>query len=164
MLPEPERYCACTVVAPTTKASRGVPVAVTLSSKFTAKSRFWPGVYKPFAGTVTLVTVGLWVSMVTIRTEELGPTLPATSTELALSECVPSDSGNPGLTLIDQLPPASAGLKPRTAAPSLRKTLAKGSAVPVKVGMVLLVMLSVFEAPVSVAAVITGVEGATGTV
>jgi hypothetical protein len=38
------------------------------------------------------------------------------------------------------------------------------SAVPVKVGVVLLVVLSVFELPVSVAAVISGTDGTAGVV
>src|SRR5436190_1762464 len=53
---------------------------------------------------------------------------------------------------------------PTPVAPSRTVTVLPASAVPVNVGVGLLVMLSVFELPVSVAAVMSGVDGAPGAV
>jgi len=49
-------------------------------------------------------------------------------------------------------------------APSKIVTVLPASAVPVKVGVVTLVILSVLDEPLSLAAVISGVEGAAGAV
>ncbi len=53
---------------------------------------------------------------------------------------------------------------PITVLPSSRVTCAAASAVPVKVGVASLVMLSVFDTPLSVAAVMSGTDGGTTTV
>ena len=65
-----------------------------------------------------------------------------------------------------QLPEPSAVAVPSTVVPSVsyRVTVLLASAVPVKVGVVLLVLLSVDELPVSVAAVMSGALGAVGAV
>ena len=51
---------------------------------------------------------------------------------------------------------------PTTVVPSNRVTVLPASAVPVKVGMVTLVMLSVLDTPLSEAATRSGVAGAAG--
>src|SRR5437588_2658497 len=61
-----------------------------------------------------------------------------------------------------QLPLPSAVAVPTLVAPANRSTVLPASAVPVKVGVVTLVILSVLELPLSLAAVISGVEGAAG--
>ena len=67
------------------------------------------------------------------------------------------------VAVIVQFPEPSAVVVPREMVPSRNSsTVLLASAVPVKVGVVSLVMLSVLELPVSEAAVIFGVEGAAG--
>ena len=60
--------------------------------------------------------------------------------------------------------PAAATPVPTTVVPSYRVTVLLASAVPVKTGVVMLVMLSVLDLPVSDAAVISGADGATGAI
>src|SRR5205085_504504 len=61
-----------------------------------------------------------------------------------------------------QLPLPSAAAVPRRVLPVKSLTVLPASAVPVKVGVVLLVRLSVFELPVSLAAVRSGADGVLG--
>ena len=68
--------------------------------------------------------------------------------------------------LSDQLPLPSATVVPTTVVPSVSYNLsvAPTSAVPLKVGVVTLVMRSLLELPLSEAALRAGVEGAIGAV
>lgn len=93
---------------------------------------------------------------------EATPTFPARSVACAAMVCLPSASGAVGVIL--QAPVALAVAVPSTIAPSYSVTVAPFSAVPVKAGAVLRVMLSVFEAPVSLVAAISGADGAPGPV
>ena len=61
------------------------------------------------------------------------------------------------LATIVQLPPLATAV-PTTVAPSKSVTVVPLSAVPVKVGAVTLVMLSVFDMPLSLAAVRSGTD------
>src|SRR5436189_207047 len=61
-----------------------------------------------------------------------------------------------------QVPLPSAAAVPRRVLPVKSLTVLLASAVPLKVGVVLLVRLSVVELPLSLAAVRSGVEGALG--
>ena len=67
------------------------------------------------------------------------------------------------LATVVQLPPVATAV-PTTVAPSKSVTVVPLSAVPVKVGAVTLVMLSVFDMPLSLAAVRSGTDGAAGAV
>jgi hypothetical protein len=100
---------------------------------------------------------GALVSMVMLRADEAGPRLPAVSTILAVMVCPPSDRELEGVKL--QFPDPSAVAVPKTVDPSNTCTVLLGAAVPVKVGVLSLVRLSVLDAPVSVAAVMSGVDG-----
>ena len=88
-------------------------------------------------------------------------TLPAASVALAVRVCAP---GNRALLVMDQLPLPSAVAVPSNVEPSVsyRLTVLPASAVPVKVGVVLLVMSSLLDTPVSLAAARSGAEGAAG--
>src|SRR5207244_1026282 len=119
-------------------------------------------------------------SMVTLRAADV-VLLPAASVALALMLCVPSLSV---LLVMLQLPLPSAVVVPSTVLPSSNTTALLASAVPEKVGVVTLVLLSVLvlplsavpvkagvvtllrlsvlELPLSVAAVRSGVAGAAG--
>ena len=92
--------------------------------------------------------------------EEAGLVLPPPSVAVAVMLWAPSLKV---LAVIVQLPKLSAVVVPIFPLTLLvRVTVLLASAVPVKVGVVLLVMLSVLELPESVAAVMSGVEGAVG--
>src|SRR5471032_2095101 len=107
------------------------------------------------------VVVGVLVSMVTARPDETVLTLPAASVVFALSECTP---GLNRLLVMDQLPLPSATTLPSTLVPllSYSVTVEPASAVPLKVSVVTLVMLSLFEVPLSLALARSGVDGAAG--
>ena len=90
--------------------------------------------------------------------------LPARSVCLAVSVCRPSPSAE---LVIDQLPEPSAVAVPSTVVPSVSYsvTVAPASApLPVTVGVVLLVRLSVLDAPLSDAAARSGALGAAAVV
>src|SRR5437588_500300 len=105
-------------------------------------------------------TAGPVVSMVMLSPAEADETLPATSVALAVMLCVPSVRV---LLASDALPLPAAAL-PTTIAPSKRVTVKPDVAATVNVGVVLLVMLSVLELPLSLVAVKSGAPGATGAV
>lgn len=107
------------------------------------------------------VTVGAVVSTVTDKEDEAVEVLPAKSVALAVIAWLPLLKAD---EVILQLPEPSAVAVPKTVVPSVsyNLTVLLASAVPVKTGVVLLVMLSVLDAPVSVALVMSGVPGATG--
>jgi hypothetical protein len=100
--------------------------------------------------------------MVTASPDDADEVLPAASVALAVTVWLPEDSVD---EVIDQLPPVAVAV-PSEVVPSVsyNVTVLPLSAVPVKVGVVLLVMLSLFEVPVSVPLVMSGVEGALGAV
>ena len=99
---------------------------------------------------------GAVVSMVTLRAADV-VLLPAASVALALMLCVPSLSV---LLVMLQLPLPSAVVVPSTVLPSSNTTALLASAVPEKVGVVTLVLLSVLELPLSLAARRSGTETA----
>jgi hypothetical protein len=102
------------------------------------------------------------VSIVTDKADDATDVFPAASVALAVIELTPSGSA---LTAIVQLPLPSAVPVPINVEPARKSfTTAFASAVPLNVGVVLLVMLSVFDVPVSDAAARSGVEGADGAV
>ena len=106
--------------------------------------------------------VGALVSMVNNKPDDAEETLPAASVALAVTVWLPSDNVD---ELIDQLPPVAVAV-PNAVVPSVSYsvTVLPLSAVPVNVGVVLLVMLSVFDMPLSVPLERSGVEGALGAV
>jgi hypothetical protein len=101
------------------------------------------------------------VSMVMVSPDEAALTLPAVSAVFAVTVWLPSVS-MAAVTL--QLPPTSAAAVPSTVVPSVSYsvTVPYASAVPVKVGVVSFVILSVPDNPVSEPVVISGAEGADG--
>ena len=101
---------------------------------------------------------GAEVSIVTDVTAEATPTLPAASVAFAVMLCAPLPSAE--LVML-QLPPVATAL-PICVVPSNKVTVLPASAVPVKVGVVTLVMPSVLDEPVSEATIRFGVDGATG--
>src|SRR5690349_19436184 len=104
--------------------------------------------------------VGITVSIVTGRTVEAGPILPATSVAVAVMFCTPL--GNTVVLLMDQLPLAEAMAVPITVVPSYSVTVEPASAVPSISGIVTLVMPSVFDTPESVVASTCKAVGGTG--
>src|SRR5438132_1247516 len=107
--------------------------------------------------------MGAVVSMVMFNPVEADDVLPAKSVALAVMVYVPS--GVSALPVTLQLPVPSAVPVPISVLPPTNScTVLLASAVPVKLGVVSLVMLSVFEVPLSLAAVRSGAEGAAGAV
>ena len=92
---------------------------------------------------------GAVVSMVIDRPEEAEEVLPAASVAVAVIVWLPSAIAEPGVKL--QLPEPSAVVVPIELPSDSTVTVALASAVPVKVGVVSLVMLSVEDEPVSLA-------------
>ena len=88
---------------------------------------------------------------------ERAETFPAASVALAVMLCVPSLNA---LLVMLQLPLPSAVVVPSTVLPSSNTTALLASAVPEKVGVVTLVLLSVLELPLSLVAAMSGVVGA----
>src|SRR3954447_13923485 len=99
-------------------------------------------------------TVGAAVSMVTLRAAEV-VLLPAASVALAVMLCVPPLNV---LLVMLQFPLPSAVVVPSTVLPSSNTTGLLAAVVPEKVGVVTLVMLSVLELPLSLAAIRSGTE------
>lgn len=112
---------------------------------------------------VAIVPVGAVVSIVTTRPEDAALVFVAASVALAVSVCEPWLNVS---LVIDQLPAPSAVALPITVVPSVsyNLTLEFGSAVPVKVPAVTLVMLSVAEFPLSLSDERSGAAGAEGAV
>src|SRR3569833_2242208 len=95
------------------------------------------------------VMVGVTASMITVSPLDDALTLPAASVAVAVTVCVPLVSAV--VTMLHTPVVASALAVPSKVVPSVSysATTAPASAVPVKVGVVTLVMRSVFEAPLS---------------
>src|SRR5207248_826026 len=96
---------------------------------------------------------GAGVSIVTDRAADPALTFPATSVAVAVMLCVPSVRVE---LVIDQFPEPSAATLPISAVPSNSVTVLFASAVPLNVGAVTLVMLSVPLLPLSDTAVRSG--------
>ena len=104
--------------------------------------------------------LGVPVSIVIARALEAEEVLLEASVAVAAMLWAPSVKA---LTVTDQFPEPSADALPTEPSTELViATVLLASAVPVKVGVLSLVSLSVLELPVSVAALISGVEGALG--
>src|SRR5262245_4404385 len=101
------------------------------------------------------------LSMLTGSGDEAAETLPAVSVAWAVMECAPL--ARTGLVK-DQAPSAPAVVVPRRVPSEKRLTVLPASAVPVNVGVLSAVTLSVLETPVSLDAARYGVEGAAGAV
>ncbi len=86
----------------------------------------------------SLATAGALVSTMTITAVLPGPVLPAVSVTVDVRLCCPSLSGSVGVKL--QLPSLPAVAVPSTVSPSLTVTVLPGSAVPLRVGVVSLVL------------------------
>lgn len=116
-----------------------------------------PGV----ATALTSAATGAVVSKVRLNAEEAEETLPAVSVAVAVRLWLPTVKALPGVKL--QLPEPSAVTVPKVPSTlEITVTVALASEVPVRVGVVSLVMLSVFELPLSLAALKSGVVGADG--
>ena len=96
--------------------------------------------------------------MVTDSALDAALTLPATSVALAVMLWVPFARVEAVMVHV----PAVATPVPTAVVPSNRVTVLPVSAVPVKVGVVTLVMLSVLDTPLSDAATRSGADGAAG--
>ena len=107
---------------------------------------------------------GALVSTVMVRAAELGDALPAASVATAVIAELPSLSAAVVGTVMLQLLSSFVVVEPSDEPPAKSSTELLASAVPVKVGVGLLVRLSVSVLPVSEAAVRSGVEGAAGAV
>ena len=92
----------------------------------------------PFAGTIDDGAVGRVVSIVKLLMSEKPLVLPARSVTVTFMVCKPSASALPGL--YDQLPEALVVAVPIGAPSRYTATVLLGSAVPVKVGGLLLVL------------------------
>ena len=97
---------------------------------------------------------GTAVSMVTDKAADAALRLPAASVALAVMLWTPSASVE---AVMVHCPARVAMPVPITVVPSNRVTVLPASAVPVKVGVVTLVMLSVLDAPLSEAATRSGI-------
>ena len=106
---------------------------------------------------------GAVASTVMLRAAELGDALPASSVAVAVIAKLPSVSGAVAGTVKDQVPLLLVVVVPRELLPSAKSsTVLPASAVPVKVGVEVLVRLSELELPLSEVAIRSGVEGAAG--
>src|SRR5437879_5134243 len=103
--------------------------------------------------------LGAVVSIVTDRAPDATLTFPAMSVtfSVAVMLCTPCVRVD---VLTDQLPEPSAVALPIWVVPSNSLTVVFAAAVPLKVGLVTLVMLSLLEMPLSEAAMRSGVDGA----
>lgn len=111
---------------------------------------------------LSATALGATASTVVVKPAEALLTFPAASVTLAVMVWLPLLKAD---DVMLQLPPVAVAV-PRTVVPSVsyKVTVLPASAVPVKVGVVLLVMLSVLDDPVSEALVMSGVLGAEGAV
>ncbi|MNV79381.1 hypothetical protein D3C71_1729310 [compost metagenome] len=109
---------------------------------------------------LVIASVGAVVSMVSCSPTEAALTLPTASVAVAVTVCVPAASA---LLVMLHVPPVAIPV-PSKLVPSVSYSLTvePASAVPVKVGVALLVRLSELELPVSVPAVRSGLVGALG--
>ena len=99
------------------------------------------------------------MSMVTASAAEALLKFPAASVVLAVMLCTPSKRAD---AVIVQAPVAVETALPIAVVPSYRTTVVEAGAVPLKIGVVILVMLSVDDLPLSVSVVRSGVEGTVG--
>src|SRR2546421_481562 len=107
------------------------------------------------------VTVVIGATIVTGKAADVALTLPVMSVAVAEMLCAPCVRVD---VVTDQLPEPSAAPVPTGLLSLNSLTVLLASAVPLKVGVVALVILSVLEVPVSEAAIRSGVDGALGAV
>ena len=88
------------------------------------------------------VKAGALVSTVMVRSAELGEALPAVSIAVAVIAVLPSESAADAGTVKLQLPSSFVVVEPSDVLPAKSSTELLASAVPVKVGVGLLVRLS----------------------
>ena len=105
------------------------------------------------------VRVGAVVSTVIDRASDALDTFPATSVTFAVMAWPPFERGLLESTVKLQFPLLSAVVVPKELLPAKSSTVLLASAVPVKVGVVSPVMLSVLELPVSEEGARSGVDG-----
>ena len=105
---------------------------------------------------------GADVSMAIDMLGDAASAFPAASNAFAVTEYVPSETSEPSVKT--QFPLLSAVVVPNELDPANSSTVLLASAVPVRVGVVSLVMLSLFDGPVSEAAARSGVVGGEGAV
>ena len=110
------------------------------------------------AGTATVATTGAVLSTSIVSAAEAAEALPAVSVDTTVMVWEPSASA----PVVRVQPPAPAVTVPSSVAPSNTVTVLPFSAVPLSVGVVSLVMRSLFCAPVSLAVASTGVPGVAG--
>src|SRR5437870_1119735 len=101
------------------------------------------------------------VSIVTLNVPDGVETLPAASVAAAVMLCVPSAMLFAAVMV--HVPPLVTKVPLATPSTSKVTVVPFSVSVPVKLGFLTLVMLSVFELPLSLASVISGVEGGSGT-
>ena len=108
---------------------------------------------------IVISAVGAVVSIVTSNVSEYVE-LPALSVDLTLIECLPSAKSLEGVKL--QLPSSPAVAVPRDVSPSNTSTLLPASAVPLRVGVLSFVILSLLLTPLSLSSIksIVGFSGA----
>jgi hypothetical protein len=100
-------------------------------------------------------TAGAAASIWTVIADDAALVLPELFVAVAVMTSVPW----PRVTVAVQLPPESAVVVPISVEPEYSFTVLPAGAVPVNVGVVSLVLLSVLDAPVSDAATRSGVDG-----
>ena len=105
--------------------------------------------------------LGAVVSTVIDKAEDDEEVLPAASVEVVVNEYEPSLRAD---DVMEKLPLLSAVVEPKRTEPLNSFTVLPASAVPVKVGVVSVVILSVLELPVSELAERSGVDGAEGAI
>ena len=105
--------------------------------------------------------LGAVVSIVIDKADDATLTLPAASVAFAVMLCTPFARVE---LVIDQLPEPSAVAVPIRVVPSNSVTVLFASAVPLNVGAVTLVILSVLELPLSDAAIRSDADGALGAI
>jgi hypothetical protein len=112
---------------------------------------------------LAMVVAGALVNTCTCSADELVPELPARSVAMAVMKWVRWFIGVALLVVICQVPSTATTL-PISMPPSNSVTLAPTSAVPLKVGRVTAVMSSESDAPLSLPASRSGVDGTDGAV
>src|SRR5436309_15477980 len=105
------------------------------------------------------VTVVIGATIVTGKSADVALTLPAMSVAVAVMLCAPCVRAD---VVTDQLPEPSAAALPIWVVPSNSLIVLFASPIPLKVGVVTLVILSVVEVPSSEPAVKSGVDGVLG--
>ena len=101
-------------------------------------------------------------SMVNVRAPDAADSFPAASVAFAVMARLPFESALLELTVKLQFPLLSAVVEPKELLPAKSSTVLLASAAPVKVGVVSLVKLSLFDVPKSELEARSGTDGAAG--